>query len=63
MEDGGLGQMMLLGPPLSPNKDQRPGKGEEGPPLFLILESRGLLLSLFREGLRLPYILYPPTPI
>ena len=34
MEDGGLGQMMLLRPPLSPDKDQRPGKGEEGPPFF-----------------------------
>lgn len=34
MEDGGPGQMMLPGPP-SPNKDQRPGKGEEGSPFFL----------------------------
>ena len=50
-------------PRLSPNKDQRPGKGEEGPPIFLILGSRGLLLSLFGEGLRLPYILYPAAPL
>lgn len=64
MEDGGLGQMMLLGtPPSAQTKTRGLGREKRDPPLFLILESRGLLLSLFGEGLCLPYILYPPTPI
>lgn len=34
LEDEGPGQMMLPGGPPSPNKDQRPGNGEEGSPFF-----------------------------
>lgn len=62
LEDGGLGQMMLLGTPPQPKQRPEAWEGRRGTPLFLILGSRGLLLSLFGEGLCLPYILYPPHP-
>lgn len=64
LEDEGPGQMMLPGG--APQPKQRPEAWEwrGGFPLFLIPGSKGLLfLSLVGEGLHLPYILPPSTPI
>lgn len=62
LEDEGPGQMMLPGGPPSPNKDQRPGNGEEGSPFFLSQDPKAFSSYLWSGRASTSLTSSPPLP-